>query len=328
MSDLGEAHGNPTRGLRARLSEPGLQRAIKIAAVLVAVLVVLYYPIGMMLIHKINDDLDFTPAEAGSQAGGSRAVAMAASLIQREVDDTRWVANDPFLIPSAALDNMPNFQQGIVEALGRFAFELTDQLGRTRGSSQTDPDLQEASGLLQYSGTKWVWDPSVSLLPTATSEQQYRKARESLLAYNQRLAAGNAVFEKRTDNLLATLDRISLHIGSSSAVLDKHIAEESGAWLDFTADDLFYGIKGQVHAYYLLLRELGVDFEGLIRERELGQAWAQMLDSLHAAAGLNPWVVANGEPDGQFVPSHLAAQGFYLLRARTQLKEITNILLK
>jgi hypothetical protein len=28
------------------------------------------------------------------------------------------------------------------------------------------------------------------------------------------------------------------------------------------------------------------------------------------------------------VPSHLAAQGFYLLRARTQLREISNILLK
>jgi hypothetical protein len=28
------------------------------------------------------------------------------------------------------------------------------------------------------------------------------------------------------------------------------------------------------------------------------------------------------------LPSHLAAQGFYLLRARTQLKEIVNILLK
>jgi hypothetical protein len=39
-------------------------------------------------------------------------------------------------------------------------------------------------------------------------------------------------------------------------------------------------------------------------------------------------VVVNGAPDAQAVPSHLAAQGFYLLRARTKLREITNILLK
>ena len=41
-----------------------------------------------------------------------------------------------------------------------------------------------------------------------------------------------------------------------------------------------------------------------------------------------PTVIVNGDPEGQLLPSHLAAQGFYLLRARTQLKEIANILLK
>ena len=33
-------------------------------------------------------------------------------------------------------------------------------------------------------------------------------------------------------------------------------------------------------------------------------------------------------PDAQMVPSHLTAQGFYLMRARTQLYEVINILLK
>jgi hypothetical protein len=33
-------------------------------------------------------------------------------------------------------------------------------------------------------------------------------------------------------------------------------------------------------------------------------------------------------PNRQFLSSHLSAQGFYLLRARPQLREITNILLK
>jgi hypothetical protein len=47
-----------------------------------------------------------------------------------------------------------------------------------------------------------------------------------------------------------------------------------------------------------------------------------------AAAVLSPWVVVNGRPDGQFMPSHLASQGFYLLRARFQLYEIVNILQK
>jgi hypothetical protein len=248
-------------------------------------------------------------------------------LIEREVDRKRWIANDPFFLPGAALDNMPNFQQGVIAALARFSFELTDQIGRTRGSSQTDPDLQEAAGLLQYSGTKWIFDFSTSLIPTASSEAQYRKARRSLLSYNRRLADRQAVFERRGDNLQATIDRIALDLGSTSAALDQHIAEHSG-FFDFGADDLFYGVKGQAYAYFLILRELEKDFAGLIRERELGGAWKQMLDSMAQAASLRPLIVINGAPDGLLLPSHLAAQGFYLLRARTQLREISNILLK
>jgi hypothetical protein len=39
-------------------------------------------------------------------------------------------------------------------------------------------------------------------------------------------------------------------------------------------------------------------------------------------------VVINAAPDGILLPSHLAAQGFYVLRARAQIREITNVLLK
>ena len=81
--------------------------------------------------------------------------------------------------------------------IGRNDCSFRCPIGRTRGSSQTDRDLQEAAGLLQYSGTKWIFDFSTSLLPTAKSEDQYRKARSALMSYNQRLSGGQAVFERR-----------------------------------------------------------------------------------------------------------------------------------
>jgi len=295
---------------------------------ILVVLLILYYPVGMLWWHKINDDLGFDVTAESLQPGQSRAVAVAAALIDREVNRTGWVANNPFFTPSALLDNMPAFQQGIVSALARFSFELADQIGRTRGSSEIDADLKNASGLLQYSGTVWVWDPSVSLAPTATSEQQYEKARKALENYNRRLANDQAVFERRGDNLLATMERIALDLGSSSAVLERHVAEHSSDLLDFHADDLFYNVRGQTYAYYIVLRALGGDFENVLRERELGAVYGQMLNSLREAAALDPWVVTNGAPDGLFPNSHLTAQGFYLLRARTQLREISDILRK
>ena len=237
---------------------PRRRRLLRVALYVVPVVLVLWYPLGMALTHHVDDSLDFGTRDLVVPPNGSRAVAVAAALIHREVIDGAWVANDPFFMPGAALDNMPAFQQGIIQALARFGFELTDQIGRVRGSSRTDPDLQEAAGLLQYSGTKWIFDFSTSLAPTATSEAQYTRAHRALIDYNQRLSQGQAVFERRVDNLMATLDRIALDIGSTSAALDQAVANPRG-WVDMRADDVFYGVKGQMYAYYLVLRELQKD---------------------------------------------------------------------
>jgi hypothetical protein len=45
-------------------------------------------------------------------------------------------------------------------------------------------------------------------------------------------------------------------------------------------------------------------------------------------ATLQPLVVINGAPNALVQPNHLTAQGFYLLRARTQLEELSDILQK
>lgn len=292
--------------------------------VIFIVLLLLYYPAGMIWVHSVDDKMDLA---IQAPEGESHAVAVAAALIARETDKNRWTANDPFFLPAAALDNMPNFQQGIIYALSRFAIEMSDQIGRIRGSSQVDDDLDSAAGRLKFPGTIWFWDPDTSWAPTTASEQHYREARRALLKYNARLVKGEATFERRADNLQATLERLSADLGSASAVIDHHI--DAGSWfMDFDADDIFYQTKGRLYAYYQLLVAFRLDFAPVIEERELGKAWDQMLASMRHAAELDPTVIVNGDPEGQLLPSHLAAQGFYLLRARTQLKEIANILLK
>ena len=308
------------------VARPWYRRRLWIWPVLLIGLLALYYLGGMLWLHEIDDDPDFA-LQSSAPEGGSQAVAVAADLIDREINTHRWVANDPFFMPGSLLDNMPEYQQGIVTAISRFSLELADQIARTRGSSQVDPDLDRASGLLRYPGTIWIFDIRTSWAPTASSEQQYRQALVALRSYNQRLAEGQAVFEARADNLQATLDRIAADIGSSSASIDRQLAD-SGFWPDFAADNLFYANKGRLYAYFLLVRAMQVDFADVIRERQLTGAWTQTVESFRAAAALQPWVVVNGAPDGQFMPSHLASQGFFLLRARTQLREVSNILLK
>lgn len=291
----------------------------------VPVTFILYILLGMPIAHRVDDSLALA---VNTPEGGSRSVASIAFLIDRETKQNNWTPNDPFFLPGWWIDNTPNFQKGMLGALSRFGFELRDQLGRTRGSSAVDAGLEKAAGNLAKEPGRWVMDFSTSFLPTTASDTYYREAARDLGAYNERLAAGEAVFERRADNLLATLDRIALDLGASSAALEQYIGENAGGLgPDFGADDLFYQIKGQVYAYTVILDALRQDFAKVISDREISGLYDELLKSMTGAAVLDPTFVMNDAADGVFA-NHLSTQGFYLLRARTQLKEVTNILLK
>ena len=287
-------------------------------------LIVLYFVGGAAWVHKIDDDPAFA-AEMSVPENASRAVAVAADLVDREVEVNRWVANDPFFQPGYLLDNMPAYQTGLVNAVGRFTTELRDRVARVRGSSAVDPDLESAAGRLNYPGDVWIFEWSGTPVQPS-SESQYRRGVEDLRKYNQRLVQGQAVFERRADNLLATLDRISGDLGAASAAVTQEVDQGATHFLDLNADELFYSIKGKLYAYYLILRELEQDFAGVIRERNLQANWADLLTSLRLGATLYPWIVSNGPLDSMATPNHLAAEGFLLLRVRTKLDEIIDIL--
>ncbi len=320
---------NPPKQRRwlPRFGGAGWRRALKWLGAIIVFLLVIYYPVGALWIYQIDDDPNFGPGDVAP--GASRSIAMAAALIDREVNQHEWPANDPWFLPGAVLDNMPNYQIGIITALRRFAQEMTDQVSRVRGLTTADADLEAARSSLNYRPDIWVVDFRQSVVGvTSSSERIYRSARDNLLNYNRRLAAGQAVFERRADNLQFTLDRIAKDLGSVSSILEQQVQNGSLKFIDFGADNVFYETKGELYAYSLILRELGMDFASVIKERNLTTAWKQMIDSLELAAQLQPWVVVNGAPDSAIFPSHLSGQGLFLLRARTQLGEISDILLK
>lgn len=301
----------------------GLRRVL-IGLGAVVGLVVLYYVGGAIWVHRIDDDPTFD-AEVVVPESASRAVAVAADLLDREVNQHRWVANDPFFQPGYVLDNMPSYQIGMVGAVGRFTTELRDRVARIRGSSAVDPDLESAAGRINYPGDVWIFEWSGTPVQPS-SESQYRRGMDDLRRYNERLAQGKAVYERRADNLLATLDRISGDLGASSAALTQEVDEGTSNFLDFNADNLFYSIKGKLYAYYLILRELEKDFAPVIQEKNLQANWAELLTSLRLGATLHPWLVSNGPLDSAATPNHLAGEGFLLLRVRTKLEEIIDIL--
>jgi hypothetical protein len=303
-----------------------LAKVLRWSGGILLVVVLLYYPLGAMVVHRIDDDTNFAPPAIPPEA--SQTVALAAALIDREVNGTAWPANDPWFFPGAILDNMPNFQSGEIQALQRVVTELRDQIGRSRGTSSADRALQDAASALNNRPNLWYFDLSSSWAPTKPSESYYREAFKALVDFNGRMTRGDAVFERRADNLLSTLGRISADLGAASDAIDREIDQKSGAWFDLGADDTFYFNKGQIYAYGLLLKALGQDFKKVLTEKGAETIWGRMVGSMLEGAALQPWVVINGQTASLASPNHLAEQGFYLLRARAQLDEIADILQK
>ncbi len=300
--------------------------AWKTLGIILLLLMLVYYPLGTLFITRIDDNTEL-PLGAFDIPGGSHAVATAQALVDREVNQHHWTPNDPLFYPTGMMVRMPAYQRGIISAVARFTIELADQIGRTRGTSQIDPEVQNAIGHFNYSPTVWFYDTSISYLPTPSSETQYRAGIKSLNNYNARLASGQTALDMRADNLMATIERIAADIGSSSAALDAHV-QDRGALSLWDSAELYYFTKGKMAAYYYLLKGMREDFKAVIGEKELGKAYDQMLYSLEEGMVLRPYLVFNAAPDTMLMPSHLAAQGFYLMRARTQMYEVANILLK
>jgi len=298
----------------------------KLLVMLLLLILFVYYPLGMVWVHNIDDSPDFS-ADAFKVENGSEAVAMATALVDRETVKHHWVSSDPFFYPGYALNRMPAFQRGIMASIARFTIELSDQIARTRGSSGVDEDVQKANGLFNYSPYVWMWDLSTSWLPTASSATQYKAGMEALIRYNRRLSEGKAVFERRSDNLLEALNRMAADLGSSSADIDHYIEGQTTSSFG-SAGELFYYTKGRMYGNYMLLKALEKDFGVVINERQLKPTWEKMMESLRIGMSFGHFFVLNFNPNSTVLANHLASQGFYLVRARTQLREITDVLLK
>jgi hypothetical protein len=285
-----------------------------------------YYAVGAIGTHRINDSLNYKADDAGP--GTSKTIAVISGLIDREVNETAWSPNTQPFQPAALLrfgGNMVNFQSGIIKALSTMTLEIDSQVGRTRGTSAADPDLGKAREGLSRQPDTWFID---SFLPTSSADQEYRKAMVALNAYNVRVGNGTAVFDVRVDNLQSVLSRVALDIGSSSDALEKQMAAGRRVFIDRRSDKLFYFVKGQSYAYFITLRALREDFKDVIAERRVGTLYEAMLADLATAASLQPLIVQNGSPEAALMPNHLSVEGFYLLRARAKLREISDVIAK
>ena len=191
------------------------------------------------------------------------------------------------------LDNKASFQRGINQAVRRTTTELADNLGRVRGTSQVDSDLQSARGNMQFDEYTWYFGLR-PFGPKTPTPSYYRSAIKSLRAFNTRLEKCGAVFDARADNLIQFIDRIANDIGSTSAILKDRAENHSNGWLDPRADDRFWFAYGQLYGYYGLLKAAHADFDDVLRTRNLDSLWNTMEQQTRSALNIQPFIISNG----------------------------------
>jgi hypothetical protein len=264
----------------------------------------------------------------------SLLVDATADLVDFNVNQNAWISS--MLLYKLGLfgldwdktpffDNKASFQRGVNQAVRRTTIELVDTLGRVRGTSQIDADLQSARGALQFDESTWYFGLS-PFGPKTPTPSFYRSAVKDLNKFNDRLEKCEAVFDARADNLLQFLDRIANDIGATSAILRERSENYNSGWFDTRADDRFWFAYGQLYGYYGILKAARADFADVIAERRLTALWDELETQLRASLNIRPTIISNGAEAGWLMPSHLATLGFYVLRVRSNLVEIRLVL--
>jgi hypothetical protein len=252
-----------------------------------------------------------------------------------------YLSNDK-LPPGVLMDNVPNWEFGVLTATRDLARSLRNDLSRSQTQSVEDRDLQEAEPLFSSPNDRW-------LLPS--SEGQYRKALARVAGYLVRLAdddSTNAQFYARADNLADYLQVASARLGSLSQRLsaaagqvrvDTDLAGDRNAqqskpassprmvqtpWL--LIDDNFYEARGYTWALRQQLEAIRIDFAPVLRDKNALVSLDQVIRELEESQkSLGSPIVLNGRPFG-FFANHSLVMANYISRANAAVIDLRGLL--
>lgn len=321
---------------------------VKIPVFIILLLIFLSYAylIAITQIWSIGDEryakaysLENTEAGAGDDLGNntcqpSAMVKVSSDLIDKNVNQGTWLPSNPvykaglfFAIDwkeTPFFDNRAAFQLGVNQAVRRTAIELVDRLGRVRGTSSINENLQKAREAANYRENAWIFTFSPPFLQPST-QSRLREAQKFFKAFNAELSSCNAEFDARADNLLQFLDRVTADIGSTSDILQKRMVDANFIGFDRRADDRYWFTYGQLYAYHGILTAMRSDFQNVFEQRNLNGLWERIDSQLTDVMSTQPFLVANGSASS-IIKSHMEAIGFDLLRVRANLVEIRDVL--
>lgn len=235
--------------------------------------------------------------------------------------------------PSILLDNMPNWEFGVVVASRDLATALRNQFSRAQSQSPEDRRLAIAEPYFYFETESWILPPT---------EAQYQKGISGFRNYLRGLQKGRSAFYPRADNLTQYIDIVAKRLGSytqqlsaSSALHAETIVLtgkppaaftplERTPWLE--VDDRFYEARGYCWALLHIMRAIEQDFHEIIKLKAAETQIQQIIVELEATQApiLSP-VVLNGSGFGIFANYSLTL-ATYIAHANAALIDLRALL--
>lgn len=252
-----------------------------------------------------------------------------------------YLSNDK-LPPSLFMDNMPNWEFGVLVQIRDMARVLRNDFSRSQSQSLEDDDLKIAEPRFHYEHNHWIFPQT---------EAQYGDAIVALHNYLERLGdedQEDAQFYARADNLVNWLNLVEKRLGGLSQKLSASVEQDrlntdlSGdsaatqstyrpselkvktKW--FEIDDNFYEARGTTWALIHLMKAIEVDFAGVLEKKNAMISLRQIIRELEATQE-SIWtpMILNGSGFGLWA-NHSLVMASYISRANAGIIDLRQLL--
>ncbi len=244
--------------------------------------------------------------------------------------------------PSVLLDNIPNWEFGVLVQIRDLARALRNNISRSQSQSVADPDLEVAEPQFNYDSESW-------LIPR--TEGEYRKGIRAMQSYLARLSDPSqqqAQFYARADNLSEWLKLVEVRLGSLSQRLSASVGQErintdlagepeatqstatpnklivKTPWTQI--DDVFYEARGSCWALIHFMHAIEADFSSILAKKNATVSLRQIIRELEATQH-QVWspIILNGTGFG-FVANHSLTLASYISRANAAVIDLRYLL--
>ena len=260
---------------------------------------------------KIHSILDQTKPDSDEAKKGVALSAALSNRLEEEMASTfGWSVNDLIVSPTRWLDNRANRQRGVIFATRMLTNFFSTNLAKYGKVDAENDALKEArEKYIAFSEASW-WFPS--------TEGQYRKGLELLRKYEDDLAAGNAIYNMRSDDMYNMLTFI---IGNQFLDQPLGLLVEPDDQVPYTElDDRIYYTQGIV----LVLRDFIRTFVTLypqVKEKGGEENIRIALREMEKICTFDPLIVLRGRHDS-VTADHRGKVARYLIHFRERINDL------